>query len=809
MTRIRNVGGKITETTKGNDVWYAKEDIVLNSLKTVSFKGDEKGVSYGKPESPEITTEKSTYKLESDYAHNQLCNLADELGEMTFMVFAYKVFGSDIEIQALSKLYRALSDRKINNPEILVSIYPVQGKLAGYSNKKKQIIVYEKFIEEASKDNEKSAELLAALVEEYGHHIDNLLRTELSINEVADEDVIDEGARFAYQLFKFDIFNESTLTFAKAEIPSYKGDLKVDFSKLQNEIKKIVDETNQYDEVPGEDISNYGAGRNRKENKNNAYAHGDIEFEALRKKDLFSTQQVRNIYYGNWLRDFSQIIVGISVRSTNVATEVQKKYKVVREAAPLKFSHQALVSLMEILAIKEFVYEAEKENKKVPSENYYILKQKFNKNFGGLTKDILGIYRPEEHIDNPKGLLDESKITDDKGKVISFNYNGKQKTLYAGDNGISWKIDKTRNMSNFFWINYPERPATVTYMKEQITLACSEGQTVEGFRHLGAALHVLEDFFAHTNFVELLLRKAGADIYPWIENYKGKNYTELPVVSGTFLTEDTIASVGPKIAELFFKPHIEEYKRRKPKERTLGEMFVLQALQDLAKGQKSDTAKKSSAYYGVEVSTWLNWFETYLKFQDAMATMYENADKKEWGVTTFAEKVGVKVLETTQKSMDYSAQVMSIFPKLVFNIILNSFDEVIPEAQSHINTKYGNCPSHSQLAKDSLTHPLNKLSAELAKIAVEDVGRKFKQGMDGSQLANYVAENYFVHPSSPKTMWTNKKINDWLKGTSQSILEKLKYATIYEHSHHEAEILNDKTVKKIKEIMNYFKENSQ
>ncbi|RVU91372.1 hypothetical protein EH230_10945 [Flavobacterium columnare] len=56
---------------------------------------------------------------------------------------------------------------------------------------------------------------------------------------------------------------------------------------------------------------------------------------------------------------------------------------------------------------------------------------------------------------------------------------------------------------------------------------------------------------------------------------------------------------------------------------------------------------------------------------------------------------------------------------------------------------------------------------------------------------------------------TNKKINDWLKRTPQSILEKLKYATIYEHSHHEAEILNDKTVKKIKEIMNYFKENSQ
>ncbi|WP_423740270.1 hypothetical protein V8245_10025 [Flavobacterium columnare] len=46
MTRIRNVGGKIIETTKGNDIWYAKEDIVFNSQKSISFKGDEKGVRW-------------------------------------------------------------------------------------------------------------------------------------------------------------------------------------------------------------------------------------------------------------------------------------------------------------------------------------------------------------------------------------------------------------------------------------------------------------------------------------------------------------------------------------------------------------------------------------------------------------------------------------------------------------------------------------------------------------------------------------------------------------------------------------------
>ncbi|NRS90787.1 hypothetical protein HNQ02_003734 [Flavobacterium sp. 7E] len=494
MSRVRIVGGTITKTSKGAYNMYSDENIVHSSGKAISEVGEENGITFGDPKSPNLTIVETNYKLESTYAHDQLSQLAEELGEMTFMFMMLEIFGHEIEISALSKLYRDLSDKKIETPEIIVSKIPVKGKNAGYSNKKKKIIVYHKFIEEAAKDNDKSAELLAALVEEYGHHIDNLLRTELATNGKRDMDVIDEGAKFAYALFQFDIFKESSLTYAKAELSCYSGDLRVDFSKLHTEISKYVDENEQYDEVPGADISNFGAGRNRKHNKNGAFAHGDIEFEALVSRELFDETQVNKIYYGNWLRDFSQVIVGISVRGTNLAIELQK-YKIIEEATPLKISHEGWVSLMEILAIKEFVYDPLKESGKKISDNYVALKKIFDKQYGGLTKDILGIYRPEEHIDNPQGLEDESKIKDDKGKVISFNYNGKSKTLYAGDNRKSWGLDVNRKMLNYFWNDYPERPASVTYMKEQIILACKNGKTAEGFRYLGAGLHVLEDFF--------------------------------------------------------------------------------------------------------------------------------------------------------------------------------------------------------------------------------------------------------------------------------------------------------------------------
>lgn len=169
-----------------------------------------------------------------------------------------------------------------------------RGGPAGYSNKRRKIIVHEKFVEDAVKDNDKRAELMAALVEEYGHHIDNLLRTDFATEGVKDTDVIDEGAKFAYSLFRFDVFKESQLNFAKVDFPDHKGDLVIDFSKLHNKVSEYVAEDRQHNEDPNDDISNYGAGRNRKKHPEAAFAHGDIEFEALAnpKARVFSDKEV-------------------------------------------------------------------------------------------------------------------------------------------------------------------------------------------------------------------------------------------------------------------------------------------------------------------------------------------------------------------------------------------------------------------------------------------------------------------------------------------------------------------------------------
>ena len=123
---------------------------------------------------------------------------------------------------------------------------------------------------------------------------------------------------------------------------------------------------------------------------------------------------------------------------------------------------------------------------------------------------------------------------------------------------------------------------------------------------------------------------------------------------------------------------------------------------------------------------------------------------------------------------------------------------------------YGNCPSHSQIAKDSFTHPLNKLSATLAKEAVKDVGTKFKAGWSGHKLSEYVAETYFVHPDSEKTNWSDEFIKIWIKNPKNKItIDNLQYATIYEHAEHEFEKISEESFKKIQEVMDYFKKASK
>ncbi len=700
-----------------------------------------------------------------------------------------QIFGEDIEISAYSKLYRGLSDDSINSPEITVTQIPSGIGKAGYSNKRKTILVWEYFIDKAIDHNDTRGELMAALLEEYGHHIDNLLRNDFTSSPKKDEDLRDEGAKFAYSLFYFDIFNENKLNFASVETPNYKGDLEIDFSEIHTPIKEYVNQNRwKHTSQPiDNDIENFGFGF--KEG-----THGGIEFEVLPTIG-YTVDEIFKLYYGNWLRDVSQVIVAPSVRLTKESQQALKKVQNPRiqqllQNMPNKISHQGWVELIELFAAYEFVYNRNYKEGTLHYENHL---QLFRKKFGTLTKDILGIYRPEEHIDNPKGLTDDSAID------VSFQYEKalgvfETKKLYAGESSATLGINKY-NQKNYIWVEKnqkdPLRPTSDDYMTEQLNLAIAKGRNTEGLRHLGAAFHVLEDYFAHSNFVELSLIKVGfKNVYPWVEGMQGKNYKSIPLVTGKFLLDDTLASLLPKIGDLMLPVGFTEYKNRKPGERTFQEAFILTALRDLSKGQAEDGAKSNPEYVGLEIAEWLTLYEKYLDFLDYKAVLVNSP----YGF----------LYRLIDRGFHTIGDLTSTFQNVTWNLLFSTVDDDIKMEQTqHSNKHYGSDPTHTQLAKDDHHHPLNGLAATLAKMAIKDVAEKMKLKWNGDtsfNLTEYVLNKYSQHPMHVD--WMDNVIKDWSKSNTNTI-KWLESPTPIEHTHKIAErVISNK---KIQELIDFFK----
>ncbi|KAB8336999.1 hypothetical protein FH972_021304 [Carpinus fangiana] len=97
------------------------------------------------------------------------------------------------------------------------------------------------------------------------------------------------------------------------------------------------------------------------------------------------------------------------------------------------------------------------------------------------------------------------------------------------------------------------------YIRTQLELAISKGRDgrkyddqvamADAFRHLGGALHTLEDFSAHSNFIELCLTKFGVDgIYAFVGDAcridtPRPGIQVPPLVTGTFGMLDALQSI--------------------------------------------------------------------------------------------------------------------------------------------------------------------------------------------------------------------------------------------------------------------------
>lgn len=438
------------------------------------------------------------------------------------------------------------------------------------------------------------------------------------------------------------------------------------------------------------------------------------------------------------------------------------------------FTQTQWVEVMKILAVHEFAFKSEM-NGGDPNKSYYDYMAAFNSEFGGLGADILGVYRPEEHLDNPKYLKNESIYGAAEldhpvryqheppnalktSSTLSTGLREDEERLPDGSGPLD--VDEAEMMKNFLLHDIDaDRPSPMSYFEEQLKLAVQKGRNKKGLRHLGAALHVLEDYYAHSNFVEIALIKIGEHkVWPWVDmTPEVKDLTNgaakallIPVTTGYFSSADTLASVVPKVAEVFFGP-APPYKPLQAGHRTFAEVLAQYFLYARSKNEEELEEDQRTKLLG--------W--TYAELLAALLWVFKQRDDFRrardeggfWG----------PILRGAGEGAYWMGNALAFFPKL----IITKFLEVVPPAILELQTKVGpplqDDPSHTQLAKDPPNHHLNELAGELAVEAVRDVGERLKACWSGTttaqSLVQHVRTRYFKHPS--QTDWMDDHVKRW------------------------------------------------
>ncbi|KAI0429000.1 heterokaryon incompatibility Het-C [Xylaria sp. FL1042] len=234
--------------------------------------------------------------------------------------------------------------------------------------------------------------------------------------------------------------------------------------------------------------------------KGYVWRHGDI-CEVLQylpssfiTNHRFTQLERKQIYFGNWLRDFSQVIDTTLLEAVNESIL------------------RAIVSAMGFL---EFGFATDEFD---------------------VTRERLGCYTHVEHIDNPAGYTDDAKKVDER--------------LRGPVDPRELEFDPKTGMKNYIANSGQGWATSADYIREQLSKSIELGRlkrnhraTKESRIHLGAALHTLEDFSAHSNFVELCLHELGEEqVFPFvgdacrIEVPGGfwKHRKVAPLVTGTF-----------------------------------------------------------------------------------------------------------------------------------------------------------------------------------------------------------------------------------------------------------------------------------
>ncbi|RMZ80217.1 hypothetical protein DV737_g3097, partial [Chaetothyriales sp. CBS 132003] len=478
------------------------------------------------------------------------------------------------------------------------------------------------------------------------------------------------------------------------------------------------------------------------------WRHGDLEdtlLSIVAAKSMggkkFSKLDVKRVYFGNWLRDYSQAVDVGTVKAV---------------------SAEAIRLLLWILGFLSFGY---------GSGEFEV------------TTDRLGCYRPEEHIDNPKDYADnldarqyDRRLRGPVNERVELAINPKTglKNYIASEKlGIDTSAGLVRKLLGRC-IELGRRYGGDRNKKD----------LYEALRLLGTANHCLEDFAAHSNYVELALIELGEkDIFPHVgrstliqlDGARGKVY---PLVTGTFGGVDFLHSVCGEFDDKATQSEIQELQGALQNASSNQQDGSI--LQDLLNsvpkgifGGKDEAGKLGELQQNAQNHQMENtrisprepeeWTKYINDVQRQILPIIQWHDEVIQSITTTIEKIPIlpDLVESIQDQIN----------KLVFSLLAPYVLPIINQVKNELNTGSNQIiqssldkqhvvfnddnssdPTHSMLSKDHFSNILNEPAGKVASATVKWVVPQVIQAwnddsVDVEHTINKIIHGVLHHPA--------------------------------------------------------------
>ncbi|KOS18990.1 hypothetical protein ESCO_000546 [Escovopsis weberi] len=438
------------------------------------------------------------------------------------------------------------------------------------------------------------------------------------------------------------------------------------------------------------------------------WRHGDIEdallslatAHAIKGGKLFNKLYVSRVYFGNWLRDYSQAI----------------------DVATLKAVSGEGIRLL--LCVLGFLT--------------------FGKGSGEfeVTAERVGCYRPEDHIDNPKGYgegLDPRDLDPrlrgpvDEEVELAIDPETGMKNYIANENiGI---VTSARHVRKLF--------RRCIDLGRRYKRSGHKPEMYEALRLLGTGLHCLEDFFAHSNYTELaLIEMRERDVFPHVgRNTKirieGSRHSVYPIVTGTFGGVDFLHSVTGEVSDKLTQNEIDELEGTLIESQSADTSLLRDLLSRIPSGifGRNESEEVDEIQSNATAAQMENVavsprdpeeFTIYVgKIYEQIMPVIRFHDRIIKDISNAVEKIPIlpKIIEQLEEQL--SVFVFSIIAPFIVplidqikNELKTGSEEIIhsSESEQHIvfNDDDSSDPTHSMLSKDHFSNILNEIAGRTA-----------------------------------------------------------------------------------------------